>query len=574
MKKVRLLLMFGMMNVGLTAQSFAWVKGLGGVGTEKGNCIGVDNSGNVITGVYFTNKIDFDPGPATYSFTTQGGVDMGISKLDNQGNFVWARVIGSASTESIYDLVVDQTGNIYATGFFTGTVDFDPGVGVATMSPAPGADRNAFVLKLDKDGNYLWAKIIGDYLAEGSSLVLDAADNCYVTGVYSGNPDFDPGAGTQLLNPTSLVYQNVFILKLNSSGDFVWAKSIDNRSSDGPVKANGIAVDHANMIYLTGSLQGDADFDTGPGVLLLSSDNTGVLGNADIFLCRMDGAGNTLWAKNIGTDAANDEGLAVALDAVGNAYITGDFSQSVVFDQATSLTLTSAGILDVFVAKFDALGVCKWAKRMGGGNVEYGLSIALDAVGNVYTTGAYLGTGDFDPGPLSYQLTCAGASDVFISKLDANGDFVWAEGFGSTSSDRGNSIITDVNDNLYITGCYTGTVDFDPGTGVSTLTSLSNSAEDAFVLKLGDGTVGITGLSSNKNLTRIYPNPNNGSFTITSTVDLALSLTDNLGQILQIVDVKADKPYQACFKELVPGIYFLSGQTTGGVVKQKIIITD
>lgn len=363
MKKVLLLLVFGMMTIGLTAQNLAWVKGLGGVGTERGNCVGVDNSGNVITGVYFTSKIDFDPGPATYSFTTQGGVDMGISKLDNSGNFVWARVIGSASTEYIYDLVVDQTGNIYATGFFTGTVDFDPGAGVATMSPAPGADRNAFVLKLDKDGNYLWAKIIGDYLAEGSSLVLDASDNCYVTGVYSGNPDFDPGAGTQLLNPSSVSYQNVFILKLNSSGDFVWAKSIDNRGSDGPVRANGIVVDHSgNTIYLTGSLQGDADFDTGPGVLLLSSDNTGVLGNADIFLCRLDGVGNTLWAKNIGTDAANDEGLAIALDAVGNAYITGNFSQSVVFDQATSLTLTSAVFLIVLL-----LSLMLWESANGPG---------------------------------------------------------------------------------------------------------------------------------------------------------------------------------------------------------------
>lgn len=215
---------------------------------------------------------------------------------------------------------------------------------------------------------------------------------------------------------------------------------------------------------------------------------------------------------------------------------------------------------------------------MGGTGTDLGLSVALDAVANIYTSGSYSGTSDFDPGPLSFSLASAGGADIFISKLDANGDFVWAESFGGADFDRGNSIVTDGSNNVYATGYYAGTVDFDPGTGVNALTSFTiqggNSTTDAFLLKLGAGPVGVADLSSKENFTRIYPNPNNGSFTIISATDLSLSLTDNLGQLLQIVEIKADKPYQVCFKELVPGIYFLSGQTTEGTVKQKIIITD
>src|SRR5674476_1418906 len=115
-----------------------------------------------------------------------------------------------------------------------------------------------------------------------------------------------------------------------------------------------------------------------------------------------------------------------------------------------------------------------WAKNMGGASDDYVNSIAVDASGNVYTTGYFLGTVDFDPGAGTYNLTSAGGYDIFIIKLDASGNFVWAKNMGASSgasSDQGFSIAVDASGNVYTTGLFTGTADFDPGAGTYNLTS-------------------------------------------------------------------------------------------------------
>src|SRR5678816_164169 len=124
----------------------------------------------------------------------------------------------------------------------------------------------------------------------------------------------------------------------------------------------------------------------------------------------------------------------------------------------------------------------KWAKQMGGRGADAaGASIAVDADGNVYTTGGFSGTADFDPGPGTYNLTSAGTYDMFISKLDSSGKFIWAKQMGGNSSSAwGPSITLDAAGNIYSTGTFEGTVDFDPGPGVFTLSAIKAS----FVLKL------------------------------------------------------------------------------------------
>lgn len=576
MKKYLLLVLFGIFNVALQAQNLEWVKSISGPSTEDGDCIGVDHAGNVITGGQFYYTVDLDPGSATYSFTSLGLLDICITKLDAAGNFVWGRSIGGASYDVLKALKVDNAGNIYATGFFEGTVDFDPGAGVATMTASTsGTSRNAFILKLDMNGNYLWAKTIGDYAGDGNSIILDALNNSYVTGTYSGNADFDPGPGVYYMNPPTPSAENTFILKLNASGDFVWAKSIDNMNYDGPVRAYGIGIDASNNTYITGSLQGDADFDPGPGTYTLSSNDVyGTPANADIFLCKLDASGNFVWAKSMGKNTKANEGKAIAVDGIGNSYITGVMSTAVLFD---SFSLTVSGNTDIFVCKFNAAGACQWARNMGGTGSDFGWSIAQDAFSNVYTSGFFNTTGDYDPGPSSFTLTSAGATDIFISKLDQNGDFLWAESFGSLSSDRGNSITTDANSNVYVTGNYNGTVDFDFSSGVSTITSYTipgGFSQDMFVLKLGSTSVGITDVSLKGNYFGVYPNPNEGLFTISSSTDVDLTLTNSLGQVLQMLNIKASEPYSVYFEGLAPGIYFLTGQSSQGAINQKIIITD
>lgn len=122
-----------------------------------------------------------------------------------------------------------------------------------------------------------------------------------------------------------------------------------------------------------------------------------------------------------------------------------------------------------------------WARGLGGGDIDGSWSITVDAAGNVYTTGNFSGTADFDPGPDTFTLTSNGVDDIFISKLDRNGDFVWAKGMGGNESENAVGIAVDSSDNVYTTGVFYNSVDFDPGAGTANLTSAGE--RDIFVTK-------------------------------------------------------------------------------------------
>jgi len=146
--------------------------------------------------------------------------------------------------------------------------------------------------------------------------------------------------------------------------------------------------------------------------------------------------------------------------------------------------LTSVGVGDIFVSKLDSSGNFVWAKNMGGLIYDYGYGIAVDSSDNVYTTGLFGETADFDPGTGTADLTSAGGDDIFVSKLDSSGNFVWAKRMGGTDYDRGYGVAVDSSGNVYTTGDFLGTADFDPGAGTANLTSAGLA--DIFVSKLGN----------------------------------------------------------------------------------------
>ena len=128
----------------------------------------------------------------------------------------------------------------------------------------------------------------------------------------------------------------------------------------------------------------------------------------------------------------------------------------------------------------------QWAKSMGGTDDDESNSIAVDGSGNIYTTGFFTSTADFDPGPETFNLTSTGQEDFFISKLDSSGNFIWAKSIGGTDDDESHSIVVDGSGNVYTTGGFWGTIDFDPGDEIFNLTSAG--WEDIFVYKLGGAT--------------------------------------------------------------------------------------
>ena len=503
------------------AQIYQWAKGMGGTSSDAGRSIALDSSGNVYTAGWFHGTVDFDPGAGTSILTSAGTRDIFISKLDAAGNFLWAKSLGGTSEDYGSSIAVDGSGNVYTTGFFSLTVDFDPGAGTSNLTSAGGQD--IFISKLDAAGNFLWAKSIGGTSHEFSySIAVDGTGNVYTTGYFLETADFDPGAGTS--NLVSAGSYDIFISKLDAAGNFVWAKSMGGTAFD---YGNSIAVDSSGNVYTTGYFSLTVDFDPGAGTSNLTN-----AGLEDIFISKLDAAGNYLWAKRIG-GISRDYGESIAVDGFGNVYTTGNFQGTVDFDPGAGMVnLTSTGNEDIFISKMDAAGNFLWAKRIGDIARDYGKSIAVDGSGNVYTTGNFQGTVDFDPGTGTSNLTSTGLDDIFISKLDAAGKFLWAKSMGGTYEDFGSYIAVDGSGNVYTTGWFKGTIDFDPGAGISNLTSIGNSW-DIFISKLdSSASVGILEKSFANTLT-VYPNPTKGALSIdlgTSYDEVTVIIRNQLGQ--------------------------------------------
>lgn len=376
-------------------------------------------------------------------------------------NLLWAKNSGGTAGERGRGLTLDAAGNIYTTGFFAGTADFDPGAGVFNLTAAVSAD--VFVSKLDASGNFVWAVQFGGNSAvgeQGHSVAVDAAGNVYTTGYFNGIVDFDPGAGVYNLNAGSA--RDIFISKLDAAGNFVWALQMGgNFNGNHEDWAYDLHVDAAGNIYSTGYFRGTADFDPGPGVFNLISPGGE---NPQVFISKLDAAGNFIWAKQSG-GTLTDEGRSITADAAGNVYTIGSFNGTGDFDPGPgTLNLTSFGGSDIFVSKLNATGDFVWAKQLGGSVIDIGYGITVDAAGNVYTTGYFQGTADFDPGAGAFNLTSLGETEIFVSKLDAAGNFVWAKQSGGSSFDEANSITLDAVGNVYTTG-FTNGGDFDPGAG-------------------------------------------------------------------------------------------------------------
>jgi hypothetical protein len=471
------------------SQTFEWAKQMGGSSFEYGRSIAVDAIGNIYTTGFFYQTVDFDPGAGVYNLNSNGNINAFVSKLDAAGNFIWAKQIGENSSNYSVSIALDNSGNVYTTGRFGGTVDFDPSIGTYNLTSL-GSD-DIFISKLDSAGNFVWAKQIGGNLDDyGLSIALDTLGNIFTTGRFSSTVDFDPGIGTY--NLTSVGNSDIFISKLDTAGNFVWAKQIGGNFFD---EGRSIKIDASSNVYITGSFRDIVDFDPGIGVHNLTS-----ISGADVFVSKLDASGNFIWAKQMG-GISYEEGNSITVDALGNVYTTGYFEGTVDFDPSVgTYNLTSVGNYDIFISKLDASGNFDWAKQMGSIDDDVSYSIGVDAIGNIYTTGYFVGTVDFDPGVGTFNLTPVGNYDIFISKLDSSGNFIWAKQIGGTNgSAEGYSTVVDGSGNIYTTGHFYSTADFDPGVSTFNLTAVGLA--DIFVHKMSQCMLDVSTTTSNFTIT-------------------------------------------------------------------------
>lgn len=446
------------------------------------------------------------------------------------------------SNSNVWGLAVDKNKNVYITGYFSDSIDTDPGSGTAWLSASYNQD--AFLCKYDSNGRYLWSFQLGgeNNSDAGHEVAVDGSGNVYVCGKFNDSVDFDPGAGKFWMYSKG---ESMFVAKYKHDGKLVWAKQIGGTLQDFPGQTLIDKMIFKKNIYISGHFYNTPDFDPGPGIVTLTNprseadgyvcaldtngnfvlakqfagwgnslvnevkiavDNSGNIyaagnltldsmdfnpgvgtnrlksrGDYDIFLVKLDATGNFNWVKQFGS-TGYDGCTDIIVDASNNVYFSGEFTGTVDFDASSgTASLTSSSGSYGYVCKYNANGTFGMAKKTGGGY------LGIDAANDIYITGSLIGTVDFDPdaGTAIFNLTGSGSSDLFVCKLSSIGKFQWAVKTAGlfSSSVQPNGIFTDAGGNCYIAGNFTGIKDFDPGVGKYELNSKSYTA--TFFMKLG-----------------------------------------------------------------------------------------
>ena len=455
---------------------YGWTVTLGGSGHDESFDVITDVLGNVfITGNYF-KTVDFDNSTiAQDEHTSNGSGDVFITKLNADGSYGWTATFGADGWDRGMDLATDDWGNVYATGYFKGSVDFNPGEEEEDIHTSQGSN-DVFVVKMNADGSYGWTRTIGaEQQDDGYGIAIDAGGAVIVTGIFSGAVDFDVNVsqgGEDIHTATGA--QDVFVTKWHADGSYGWTATWGGESAD---YVEDVAVDSSDNVVVTGYFLNTVDFNPdGAGGEHTSK------GSYDVFITRLGGDGGYQWTKTFG-GTEWDQSSNLSVDSMGNIFVTGTFAKAVDFNPSDGTDKhTSAGETDIFVMRLNADGGYGWARTFGGDYFDFGQSVAVGSMGSVLVTGYFWGTVDFDASGVGDEHTSNGFADIFVTKLNTDGSYVWTTTFGSSNPDYGNGIAADFANNILFTGYFQDTVDFDPTAEPDNHTS--NGGKDAFVGKL------------------------------------------------------------------------------------------
>ena len=344
---------------------------------------------------------------------------------------------------------------------------------------------NSFAQSLSLDW---FSRINSNYFIAGKSVAANHNGESYSTGVFVDTADFDPDPNNELLihavGPSS-----IFIQKLDSQGDLLWIKTLDNPNFTG---SQGMGLDiqvryeNGNeYIYILGTFDNTVDFNPGTDVFAMTADST-IYWISDIFLLKLDSNGNFIWAKKFGAGGISvDVAYNFAFDSHGNILLTGFFNipyyhYSLILEEPYQVLTDLA--TDMRIIKLNPNGAILWDKVLTGNGYVGANGITVDSQDNVLIAGNFAGTIDFDPSAGISELTSQSEDDVFIEKLDTNGNFIWVKQLAGNISDGAIDILADNQDNIYTLGYYRQNIDFDPSSNEYIGQSTNN--RNAFVLKL------------------------------------------------------------------------------------------
>ncbi len=405
------------------------------------------------------------------------GLGRGWAQAPAWGQAVSLNPSGGSGISYSGAIATDVAGNQYVTGSFNGTLV----LGSTTLVSTHYYDM--FVAKRNAaTGAWLWAVQIEN--CDGADVAVDAGGNAVVTGNITGTAFFATSpVVTTLVAARSY---NAFVAKFAAgTGACVWAVQTGGNDDNMGLE---VAVDASGNALVTGSFGGTISFGTGAALIALAS-----AGRLDVFVAKFAAStGACTWAVGAG-GSDPDEGNAVAVDAAGNAFVTGTFRGTASFGTgpgATTLTAVSstANYGDLFVAKFGAsAGACVWAVRAGGSGIDGGEAIAIDASGNALVAGSFSGTSTFNTSPVPTVLASAGSGDVLVAKFGAStGACAWAVQAGGNGSDIGFGVALDAGGNVVVAGTFANTARFATSPAPTLLVSAGFA--DVFLAKFAAGT--------------------------------------------------------------------------------------
>ncbi len=488
---VALLLLVSTQISAQVVPAIQWSNMITSTGNDVVTCSAVDASGNVYVGGGFSNTVDFDPGAGVTSRTASGTTaDAFIVSYTSAGAFRWVVTFGSATNDDYVNAIATDGTSVYATGYFIGTVDFDPSAATQSRTAVGGFD--GFLAKYSAAaGAYLFANIFGGASDDfGSALTLDASGNVYLGASFQGTVDFDPSATVK--NLVSWGSYDGALVKYTSAGVWTWADDLGSIGDDGIRAISAIGTDLWICGYYSGFFYGDPNNTT---VGLVNS------GATDGFVGKyFQSNGGLSWIGYV-SSTLSDNMNDIWTDGT-SVYVAGSFSgtATVYGETSTSKVISNNGLSDAFVARYTVSdNKLQWVNTFGSTIEDFGLRVTGDGTG-VWATGSFQNSMDVDPTSGVKTLTSVGGYDLYAVKYNTAGVLNNAFSIGSTGLDEGEAITLN-SGVLYLAGAFTGTVDVDPSTAV--LSMAGTGGFDSFTAKYisGEPTASATGLGFTNILT-------------------------------------------------------------------------
>ncbi|MBK9254950.1 MAG: T9SS type A sorting domain-containing protein [Saprospiraceae bacterium] len=450
----------------ISGQELNWLYKIGGLTAESGVALAQDEVGNIYDLTNFMGTVAVSN---EITFTSSGSGDILIRKSTALGLLVWIKKIGGNRVDTGYDIVSDAAGNVYVAGTYMDTLR------IADQIALIGDARpGGFVLKLDTDGNLLWAlRLESSVSAVVKSLTLDKTGDLIVAGNFEGILDADQG--DQFVPLSSAGNADIFYAKYNTSGALIWAYKTGSTDIENLTQ---IITDTAGHIYITGEFRAPLTIDVGSEpITILPS------GLTDAFLIKFDGDGVAEWAKAIG-GVGFDSGYGIAVDPQNHILLTGRYANTVNFngiENNPAAIRTSKGSWDGFVLKLTQEGEFVWVTSIGGTSNDQGRSITTNNNGIIYVSGMFRDTVDFDNHSVNSEVSAsAGGDDIFYLILNQDGTYNDHFAIGGVANEQITDVMLKNNKELISTGAYGAIVNFDPFGG--NISIFSTGGLDAFLL--------------------------------------------------------------------------------------------